>query len=1728
MKKLAFLIGFFLTGYSVCGLTASFTSNVAGGCAPLVVNFLDNSSGAPISWEYDFGDGGTSSSQNPRYTFVKAGKYTVKLTVFDGSDYSTASLVINVRKLPKADFSTIQTEFCPGTAIKFTNLTTMGDTTIKSASWDFGDGNVVPSTGDVTKTYSASGSFTVKLTVRDNHNCVSTVSKPQFVIINDNPVPAFGFGAKYSCKSPQRVNFANNSSNSVSYDWDFGDGTKGTDYNPVVFYNTAKTYTVTLKTTSAKGCQASISKSIIVKFDKIKADFTAEAFAGCIPFDPKLTNACLPTGASFDYLWNFGDGTKSTSPNPSKQFPKTGTYKVSLRIKGSDITCADSITKTILVSDKPKAVLSITDTVACIGELNTKLKAESPGVGKFTWFIDNLNLETTGDSLKYKFTKPGIYNVVVLLEDAAGCQKSYKFPRVVVQKLTAGYTYGEYGGCAPYSPNIDDTSSCKLSSPISYEWDDGQGNQYFVPEPRITYNKTGTYDLVLKIRDQFGCTDEFPGLVKVGFKVKPDFTMNKTAICINETIRFDNTTHDTSFKKVNSWRWELSSENSSNARSFTTFLRETPGKMSPRLISEVNECRDTLEKKDSLTMMPPFSYFMASFDTCYSITGRIKSISSEATEIKWLLPDGKNSSDSQIYYRFPNGGKLEFALFAYNKISGCRDTFKEKIGPPVPVSNIKATPRNYCTPQVFLIDNFETGSVTNHWDFGNGDTLNAPDTFSYIYREPGKYKIKHRGKDLRGCLDSSETTVVVNGPKLAARVWPDKGCLPLKLQLQDSFSSGRIKRKYWKFEDDAQWIKAGNKNEIIEYTIKNMPLSGDSFFHIELMLEDSNGCTSSKFFKIRPSGPRTVNEIDVRHGCDASVFSFASNLDSATATYPIEFSWDLGDGNIKKTDRFTYTYKKGGKYAVVLKIKDGFGCTYEETMTVSCTDPEILALFSTGNNEVKCPPLITGFTNQSIADPNNPIISYYWNFGDGSSSTLASPSKIYTVPGKYNVSLTVYNSFGCSNTMLMEGLIQVGGPVAIPKFFPNEACFPQTIEFSALTAEGTKAVWDFGDGYNSNSKSAVYRYEKPGVYFPKLLLTDSSNCSSVYIPSDSVILYASPDADFEVSSQCLDDEIIFTNKSLSNSKLSNEVFSLWNIEGDTSSNSGYKIRFTADGKKQVWLYTENIHGCKDTLFEELLISKPEALITSGNTRLCLGDSLSFTDKSRSETVITGRQYFLNNIPATPPLRPGKGDFELKLIITDSLGCKDTFAGTNNFHIADTVSDEIIHVNRISHISDKVLELHYTKSSSADFDSYLIYVNGSAGDSLIRRVKNIDSVLLLFPKNNNIHSECFNVRQSNYCGAESETSLWHCSIHTTVIPGNNSNKLNWNPYTAWQPEQYKIQRQDIYNTEIYHDIAMLDGGQNSYTDSSVACHRTHAYRVMAIGQNSEEYSMSDTAMAKANWENRLPVPVFNLATVNQDTSVILNWNKGELYTRTNYTNILLYELNLKGGVKAVFEPETSNYNDKRVNVDLNAYRYRIRVKDDCGDTSAYSNHSGNILLYSVKNSQTDAPSLKWNAYRDWPGGVSHYEIQRFDENNKPLTIAISKDTGYTDYGQESSCQQNYIYRVIAVSQMSDTLRSVSNTIRVRPASTLFAPNAFSPDGNGINEVFAPKGQFIYNYRIEIYNRWGERVFESNNCFEGWDGSYKSMQSDESVFYYRISAFGADGKTYILKGSISLLR
>ena len=114
-----------------------------------------------------------------------------------------------------------------------------------------------------------------------------------------------------------------------------------------------------------------------------------------------------------------------------------------------------------------------------------------------------------------------------------------------------------------------------------------------------------------------------------------------------------------------------------------------------------------------------------------------------------------------------------------------------------------------------------------------------------------------------------------------------------------------------------------------------------------------------------------------------------------------------------------------------------------------------------------------------------------------------------------------------------------------------------------------------------------------------------------------------------------------------------------------------------------------------------------------------------------------------------------------------------------------------------------------------------------------------------------------------------------------------------------------------------------------------------------------------------------------------------------------------------------------------------------------------------------------------------------------------------------------------YRLIAVS--NDSIESISNTISVEKPYALYAPNAFSPDGDGINDYFNVVGQGLTNYIIEIYNRWGQMVFKSTNLDNQWDGKFQQINSPAGTYVYKIKTtdFGTELKL-IKSGTVSLVR
>jgi beta propeller repeat protein len=233
--------------------TAAFSASPTSGKAPMKVQFTDKSTGTPKKWKWDFGDGTTSTKQNPTHKYSKAGTYTVNLTVKNakGSNTATKSKYITVTAKPVAAFSASPTSGKSPLNVKFTDKSTGSPTKWK---WDFGDGTK-SFLQNPTHKYSKAGKYTVTFKVT-NAVGINTATKSNYITVTGtSKAPTADFwGWPLSGKAPLKVTFTETSKGSpTSWKWDFGDGKSSTEKSPTHIYSTAGTYTVKLTATNAAG-----------------------------------------------------------------------------------------------------------------------------------------------------------------------------------------------------------------------------------------------------------------------------------------------------------------------------------------------------------------------------------------------------------------------------------------------------------------------------------------------------------------------------------------------------------------------------------------------------------------------------------------------------------------------------------------------------------------------------------------------------------------------------------------------------------------------------------------------------------------------------------------------------------------------------------------------------------------------------------------------------------------------------------------------------------------------------------------------------------------------------------------------------------------------------------------------------------------------------------------------------------------------------------------------------------------------------------------------------------------------------------------------------------------------------------------------------------------------------------------------------------------------------------
>jgi PKD repeat protein len=456
----------------------------------------------------------------------------------------------------------------------------------------------------------------------------------------------------------------------------------------------------------------------------------------------------------------------------------------------------------------------------------------------------------------------------------------------------------------------------------------------------------------------------------------------------------------------------------------------------------------------------------------------------------WDYGNGSFSSQSNPYtYKYPVGGNYSVCLTVIDTVQLCQSSTCHVI---------KANNMPDCkTKFMFFTDSgsnkiqFDGRSLNTagsySWDFGNGDYSNSPNP-SYTYPAPGYYNVCLTTHDsiLSGCQSQYCENVHVGKGNCLADFTAFPNATTLTVDFKDA-SLGAVSGWHWDFGNGNI---SNTQNPIYTY-------STPGFYEV-CLTDSSPGCqnTSCKTIHVGAGACNT----------DFTVFTNGTNLfaefKDASIGGPIKWAWEFGDGQTDSIPLSMHTYSNNGIYTACLTTINAAGCINHkcQDITVGPIGTDCLADFEMYEKNK-----VAEFNNTSIGNAD----TYFWDFGDGTSSPLKFPAHTYTTDGYYTVSLTIYNSAGgCFNTSFKKVTI---GTLAASK--DCEAIF------SAIADPVTKQVkfkdesygnpiswtWNFSDSTSiSNVQHPNHTFRTSG--FKEVCLTivsangsSSSHCNEINI-----------------------------------------------------------------------------------------------------------------------------------------------------------------------------------------------------------------------------------------------------------------------------------------------------------------------------------------------------------------------------------------------------------------------------------------------------------------------------------------------------------------------------------------------------------------------------------------------------------------------------------------------------
>ena len=1248
-------------------VTAGFASDTTQGCAPLVIRFSDRSTGNPVFWRWELGNGTVSFNQNPSTTYFTAGTYTIRLFVRNAANQEDSIMktqYITAYAPPSLNFKASDTMGCFPLKVQFTDLSTPGSGTIISREWDFGDGFTSGETNPL-HTYTALGNYNVSLRITNSNGCATTLSKSQYVKLSNGAKAGFSVTAPNSCRPPTIINFTNLSAGTgtLGYAWSFGDGSSSALSNPAHSYITAGTYTVRLIVLNNAGCRDTLEKVNAITIGTVTAGFSipAQVCAGT-SFPLTNTSSPAPSGA----LWSFGDGSFSSILNPVKTFANAGTYSIKLV---SDFgACKDSVIRAVTVLPKPVSAFTAVNNLSCQAPLAVAFTSSSVNAVSYRWLFGD-GSSSTDQNPSHLYQQRGEYDVTLITTGANGCSDSLQKPGFV-KILPAEVTIKNLPqqGCVPltFSPL---TSINSVEPVTSYYWDFGDGSSSTDIVPTHIYTKPGIYTLKLFFTTRGGCKDSvvYKDQVMAGNEPKVNFSATPVKTCAFQPVVF---TDMTTGNPLTEWFWEFGDGAVSLEQNPAHIYSDT-GYFTVKLVVSSNGCKTALTLPDYVFIRPPIAIFTDSSSCINPLTRKFTDFSLDASSWFWSFGDSTSSTEQNPVHTYAKPGSYLVTLTVKNDT--CENTARQQVQIIAEKADFTASDTVVCKGAnvTFQTRNINQSNISQQiWFFGDGFNSGGTNNIPHQYSTNGRFTVQLFIRDVNGCTDTLTKTqyIRVTGPVADFDAAVKNVCINSTVSFNDHSSSDTspIRQWNWKYGD-------GIAETLTQPPFQHTYTTGGTF-PVQLKVTDSKGCTDSviKSGLVFISKPVAVFTSPDSLSCYNRPIRFLNQ----SAGISLSNTWDFGDNSAASTvAQPSHSYAGEGAYTVRLTVKDQYGCLD------SVTRPQYIKIrnpkpaFTVNDSVATCPPLVTTFKNQSLN-----YIAYEWDFGDGTSSTVDNPTHFYNSSGTFIAKLVVISPGGCKDSTTRN--IVVRGPQGNLTYNKTTGCLPVTIQFKATTKDRLSFLWDFNDGFTVSSADSLisHTFTIAGSYVPKIILIDPQGCK-VPVEGKDTIHVLGVTANFSVDklTVCDSGKVAFHDASVSNDMIASYR---WNLGDGTISTESNPVHFYRNiGTYPVRLTVTTRYGCTDSIAKatDLLVVPSPVTGILGDSAACAPAAVQFAGLVlKTDTASLKWQWNFGNGQQGNTQDPAPvsytvaGDYRVSLITTNNAGCADTTLKTITIHPSPAV------------------------------------------------------------------------------------------------------------------------------------------------------------------------------------------------------------------------------------------------------------------------------------------------------------------------------------------------------------------------------------------------------------------------------------------------------------------------